>query len=80
MKLRPHHRIHIPNSLAVLAAVLLLASGVTGFEADHESWSSSQETAPVVETEEPENERVTDVSSSQPRSFNLGSLLFLVRR
>ncbi len=76
MKLLPHHRLRIPNSLAIFAAVLLLASSVVGFEASQEVQSSGQETTTAVKSGKASTNQVNDTAGHKSRGLNLGLLLF----
>lgn len=76
MKFLPHHRIHIPNSLAIFAALLLIASSVTGFETGQESYSSGQEITPSANVKNADNDHVGDGIEKKTRGINLGLLLF----
>jgi hypothetical protein len=76
MKLLPHHRIHIPNSLAIFAALLLIASSVTGFGTSQEAYSSGQEITPSANVENADSKHVSDGIEKKTRGLNLGLLLF----
>ena len=43
MKFRPQYRVHVPNTLAIFAVVLLLISSVTGVENNQETNASGQQ-------------------------------------
>ena len=72
MNLLPHHRIQIPNSLAIFAALLLLISSVAGFETNQEAISSGQETKVSAGAYHTINSAV----KSKSRGLKLGLLLF----
>ena len=74
--LLPHHRFHIPNGLAVFAALLLLASSVVGFDSNQEGYSASQETMTAVKASNANNDKVNDSAGQKSRGLNLGLLLF----
>ena len=76
MKLRPHHKFQIPNSLAIFAAILLLVSSVVGFDANQDTYSSGQEAMPSVKAVSVETDSVNDAVEPKPRGLNLGLLLF----
>ena len=76
MKLLPHHRIHIPNSLAIFAALLLIASSVTCFETGQEAYSSGQEITPSANVKNADSDHVSDDIEKKTRGINLGLLLF----
>lgn len=72
----PHHRIHIPNVLAVLAAVLLLISSVAGVETDQEVYSSGQEIKSSANIESKKEDSINDVVENKRRGLNFGLSLF----
>ena len=74
--LLPHHRFHIPNSLAIFAAVLLLVTSVVGFETKLEESTSSQEATPSVNVSADTNDSINDSAEHKRRGLNLGLLLF----
>ena len=76
MKLLPHQRLRIPNSLAIFAAVLLLVSSVVGFETNQEAQSSGQETITAVKSGKANADQVNDTAGHKSRGLNLGLLLF----
>ncbi len=76
MNLIPHHRFHIPNSLAMFAALLLLVSSVVGFESTQDVYSSGQEIMPSTNLENTESDSTNDAAEHKSRSLNLGLLLF----
>lgn len=76
MNLLPHHRLHIPNGLAVLAAVLLLVSSVVDFETDPEVYSSGQNATPFTKANTDTNDSINDSAEHKRRGLKLGLLLF----
>ena len=76
LNLTPHHRLYIPNGLAVLAAVLLLVSSVASFNSSSDTNPSGMEASRVVTVESSESESINDGVASKRRGLNLGSLLF----
>ena len=74
--LLPHHRLQIPNSLAIFAAVLLLVTSVVGFETNQEVNSSGQETTTTLKVNTDSNEGISDSAEHKRRGLNLGLLLF----
>ena len=76
MNLLPHHRFHIPNSLAIFAAVLLLVTSVVGFETKQEINSSGQEATTTLKVNTDTNEGISDSAEHKRRGLNLGLLLF----
>jgi len=76
LNLTPHHRLHIPNGLAVLAAVLLLAISAANFNSSSEADPSGTKASHAVTVESSESENIDDGVVSKRRGLNLGSLLF----
>ena len=72
MNLLPHHRIQVPNSLAIFAALLLLISSVAGVESNQEAVSSGQETKVSAKADDTINNAV----KSKSGGLKLGLLLF----
>ena len=76
MNLLPHHRLHIPNSLAIFAAVLLLVTSVVGFETNQETYSSGQEATTSIKANTDTDHSISDSAEHKRRGLNLGLLLF----
>ena len=76
LNLRPHYRVKLPNSLAVFAVVLLLASAVAGFESNPESISSGQQTIISTKSDNTGNNSVRHTTKTKSNGLNLGLLLF----
>ena len=76
MNLLPNHRLHIPNSLAIFAAVLLLVTSVVGFESNRGTNYSDQETTITLKVNTDTNEGISDSAEHKRRGLNLGLLLF----
>ncbi len=76
LNLTPHTRFHVPNGLAMLAAVLLLASSVTTVRHDTEAPSSSADTNSAIQLESVEKNTVPDTVEEKRRGLNLDFLLF----
>ena len=76
MHLLPHHRIHIPNGLAMFAALLLLICSVTGFETNQEMYSSGQEVNSSEKVESNKGDSINDAAENKRRGLNLYLLLF----
>ena len=74
MNFRPHYRIHIPNTLAIFAVVLLLISSTTGFETSKEANAPGQQVS--VKADSTGNESIDTSASKKSRGLNLGLLLF----
>ena len=76
MNLHPHNRFHIPNGLAMFADLLLLVSGVVGFDANPEVISSGKEIISSVKADSAEIDGIDDAVEHKRRGLNLGLLLF----
>lgn len=78
MNLRPHHRIQVPNGLAILAVLMLLISAAANFETRQETNSSGQQAVMSAEVDKGESEGVNNANAakSKSRGLNLGLLLF----
>ena len=72
MNLRKHHRIQIPNSLAMFAVLLLIISSVAGVETSQEAVSSGQENKISVTTDN----TISNAVKSKSGGLKLGLLLF----
>jgi len=71
-----HHRFHIPDSLAIFAALLLLITSVTGFENNQETFSSGQAPTSSIKADTNTGDLVNDSAEHKRRGLNLGLLLF----
>lgn len=76
MNLIHHHRLHVPNTLAVFAAVLLLISVAVGYDNTRDGYSSSQETTSSTKIEVSGDENISDAIENKGRGLKLGLLLF----
>ena len=76
LNLRPHRRLHIPNGLAIFAALLLIGSSIVGYETTQGVYSSSQETRTSAKAENAETDRINDTVERKSRGLKLGLLLF----
>ncbi len=76
MNLHPHNRFHIPNRLAMFAALLLLISSVVGYGASQEVYSSGQEIITSIKTDSADNDSINDAAEHKRRGLKLGLLLF----
>jgi len=76
MNFRPHYRVRIPNTLAIVAVVLLLVSSITGFETSQEANASGQQTTNSVKADSMGNESINTSASEKSRGLKLGLLLF----
>jgi len=76
LNLRPHHRIHIPNSLAVVAVLLLLIVSAANFVSVNDGVSPGQASSISTNTEGASNDNVINASAKKSRRINLGLMLF----
>ena len=76
LNLRPHRRLHIPNGLAIFAALLLIGSSIVGYETTQGVYSSNQETRTSAKVQNAENDRINDAVERKSRGLKLGLLLF----
>ena len=76
LNLRPHRRLHIPNGLAIFAALLLIGSSIVGYETSQGVYSSSQENRTSAKVQNAENDRINDAVERKSRGLKLGLLLF----
>ena len=74
MNLIRHHRIHIPNSLAIIAVLLLLISTAARFETTQSEVSSGQENS--ISVKAVNSDSASNPVSKKSRGLNLGLLLF----
>jgi len=70
------HRVRIPNTLAIAAAVMLLASSVADHGQGTNAYSSAPENKPATEASNPDNDGIDNAAKSHRRGLNLGLLLF----
>ena len=76
MNLLPHHRLHIPNGLAVFAALLLLVSSAIGFNTSQETSSFSQSATATASAEAEDGKDFNHAAGQERRGLKLGFLLF----
>ena len=76
MNLIHRHRTHIPNGLAVLAAVLLLVSSVYGVQSAQSAEPTAQQTVATTTTNTGGNAAGDDLGPRKRSGLNLGLLLF----
>jgi CHASE3 domain sensor protein len=74
--LLPHRRFHIPNGLAIFAAVLLVVTSVVGFETSQKINSSGQEATTSMKVNTDTDDSISDSVEHKRRGLNLGLLLF----
>lgn len=76
LNLLKHHRIHVPNGLAIFAAILLLASSTIGYNATQDLQAANPQNVTTAKVETSESDMGGDVVEPKRRSLNLGLLLF----
>ena len=76
MNLLHRHRAHIPNGLAILAALMLLVSSVYGINSTQNPESTAQQTVATATADTGGNTASEDVGAKKRRGLNLGLLLF----
>ena len=76
LHITPHHRLHIPNGLAVLAAVLLLITSYAGYQSNQDADTAGMNSAPSATVSSDDNDKVNDAVTNKRRGLNLGLLLF----
>jgi len=76
LNLRPHHRIHIPNSLAVVAVLLLLIASAANVVNMNDGVSPGQASSISTNAEGASGDNVIDASGKKSRGLNLGLMLF----
>lgn len=76
MNRRPQYRVHIPNSLAIFAAVLLIISAVAGLETHQDANFSAEKTAISAKAGNAGDDSVNKATKIKSRGLNLGLLLF----
>jgi hypothetical protein len=76
MKSSQHYRIKVPNSLAILAVLLLLISTAANLGAGREASSSGQDTIMSAGADNSASDNIQNASKSKSRGLNLGLLLF----
>jgi len=76
IKLLKHSRIQIPNSLAIVAAFVLVVSSIVGFEGNRQFYSSAQDNGRTVQTDNAGTDSISNATGKKSRRLNIGSLLF----
>jgi len=76
LNLRPHHRIHIPNGLAVVAVLLLLIVSAANFVSMNGGVSQGQDSSISTSAEVMSSDKVIKASGKKSRGLNLGLMLF----
>jgi len=76
LNLTPHHRIHIPNSLAVVAVLLLLIASAANINALKDGISADQESGISTNADGAAGDNVINASGKTSNGLNLGLMLF----
>ena len=76
MNLIHRHRTHIPNGLAIFAALMLLVSSAYGVKSTQSAETSAQQTIAAATTDTGGNAAGEDLGAKKRRGLNLGLLLF----
>ena len=76
IKLLSHHRVRIPNSLAIAAALLLVTSSIVGFESTRTAGSEQATGISGVQASNAGTDSIDNPGNKKPRNLNIGSLLF----
>jgi len=76
LNLRPHHRVRIPNSLAIFAVLLLLVSGFAGFQTRQEANYSGLQTTLSTQAEKTESDSINNATKTRSSGLKLDFLLF----
>ncbi len=76
LHLTPHHRIHIPNSVAIFAVLLLLISSAAGVETRQNEVSSDQKSSISAKVDGAGSDSVSNTAEKKSRGLNLSLLLF----
>ena len=76
LNLRPHHRIHIPNSLAVVAVLLLLIGSAANFVSVNDGVFPGQASGISTNAEDTSNGNIINASAKKSKGINLGLRLF----
>ena len=76
MNLLPHHRLHIPNGLAIFAAIMLLVTSVVGFGGSQDTYPSGKDMTASTIAKTTDNTDMNDSVENKRRGLKLGLLLF----
>ena len=72
----PHNRFHIPNGLAILAAVILLLSSAVSENTDSDIQASGTDSMASGQIESTDDRKLNDTAGHKRRGIKLGHLLF----
>jgi len=76
MNLLPHHRLHIPNGLAIFAAIMLLVTSVVGFGGLQDTHPSGNDITASTIAKTTDNTDMNSSVENKRRGLKLGLLLF----
>ena len=76
IKLLSHHRVRIPNSLAIAAALLLVTSSIVGFESTYPADSEQAAGISRAQASSAGTDSIEEPGTKKPQKLNIGSLLF----
>jgi hypothetical protein len=76
LNLKPHRRIHIPNSVALLAVLLLLVSTAADIQSGPGEIASGQQSGISTNADSTRSSQVINAAEKKTRGINLGLLLF----
>lgn len=76
MKFITQHRVRIPNSLAIIAAVMLLGSSVADFSDEQGGYMAAPNNTSKTEASQKGNDVIDNTAKHHRRGLNLGLLLF----
>jgi hypothetical protein len=74
--LLPHQRVKIPNSLAVVAALLLVTSSIVGFESNTATDTNARPAQSQLDASNAGTDSINGAANKKVRKLNIGSLLF----
>ena len=76
MNLLPHHRLHIPNGLAVFAAIMLLVTSAVGFGGSQDTNPAGKDITATATVKTTDNADMNSSIENKRRGLKLGLLLF----
>ena len=76
MNLLPHHRLHIPNGLAVFAAIMLLVTSAVGFSGSQDTYPAGKDITATTIVKTTDTADMNDSVENKRRGLKLGLLLF----
>ena len=76
MNLIPHHRLHIPNTLAVFAVILLLVASAVSFSGTQDIYPSGKYITSSATVTAADSSDMNNSVENKRRGLKLGLLLF----